>query len=111
MKVLFITQTFFPSYSGGTETYLLNVALELANRGISSLILCTNSNEKDGLYSYKGIPVQNVGKELNLFKEVDHKFAVLTILSAVNWINQWYKPKGKMKPDEAVELKALFVKD
>lgn len=71
MKVLFITQTFFPSYSGGTETYLLNVALELANRGISSLILCTNSNEKDGLYNYKGIPVQNVGKKLNLFKEVE----------------------------------------
>ena len=71
MKILFITQTFFPSYSGGTETYLLNMVLELGNSGIFSSILCTNSFEKDVSYNYKGIPVQYVGNELNLFKAVE----------------------------------------
>ncbi len=40
------------------------------------------------------------GENENVFEATDKKFAVLTILSAVNWITEWYDPKGKMNPDE-----------
>ncbi|WP_181163749.1 TetR/AcrR family transcriptional regulator [Pontibacter mangrovi] len=37
------------------------------------------------------------------FHVPDEKFAVLTILSALNWIHTWYRPDGKMKPAEIAE--------
>ena len=43
---------------------------------------------------FKSIIVQ--GKEEDIFDDVDLEFANLIILSAVNWIYQWYNPKGKM---------------
>lgn len=43
------------------------------------------------------------GENENVFEATDKKFAVLTILSAVNWIIEWYDPKGKMQPDEIAE--------
>ncbi|WP_439881934.1 TetR/AcrR family transcriptional regulator [Pontibacter sp. MBLB2868] len=40
----------------------------------------------------------------------DEKFAVLTILSGLNWIHTWYKPEGKMTPDEIAEnLSAMLL--
>jgi len=41
-----------------------------------------------------------LGEDENIFETVDKKFAVLTILSAVNWIVEWYKPDGSMTPEE-----------
>jgi AcrR family transcriptional regulator len=40
------------------------------------------------------------GENENVFEAADKKFAVLTILSAVNWITEWYKPDGRMTPEE-----------
>jgi AcrR family transcriptional regulator len=40
------------------------------------------------------------GENENIFHEGDKQFAVLTILSSVNWISEWYKPGGKLKPKE-----------
>jgi TetR/AcrR family transcriptional regulator, cholesterol catabolism regulator len=37
------------------------------------------------------------------FKNVDEKFAVMTILSSINWIHNWYKPSGKMKSVEIAD--------
>ncbi|WP_276496548.1 TetR/AcrR family transcriptional regulator [Pontibacter litorisediminis] len=37
------------------------------------------------------------------FAVPDEKFAVLTILSGLNWIHTWYKPEGKMAPAEIAE--------
>jgi TetR/AcrR family transcriptional regulator, cholesterol catabolism regulator len=49
------------------------------------------------------------GEHENVFNAPDKKFAVLTILSAVNWIVEWYNPKGKMSPDEVAEHLADFI--
>lgn len=34
------------------------------------------------------------------FAALDEKFATLLILSSINWIYQWYRPDGQMRPDE-----------
>jgi len=49
------------------------------------------------------------GEEENVFHTVDRKFAVLTILSAVNWITEWYKPGGRMTPEEIAEHLSDFI--
>jgi hypothetical protein len=49
------------------------------------------------------------GENENVFEIVDIKFAVLTILSAVNWIVEWYNPKGNMTPDEIADNLSDFI--
>ena len=49
------------------------------------------------------------GENENVFDTVDVKFAVLTILSAVNWIVEWYNPKGSMVPDEIADNLTGFI--
>ena len=33
-----------------------------------------------------------------VFSNIDEKFAVLTVLSSINWVQQWYKEDGSMSP-------------
>jgi AcrR family transcriptional regulator len=49
------------------------------------------------------------GEDENIFESVDRKFAVLTILSALNWIVEWYKPDGDMTPDQISEHLSDFI--
>lgn len=49
------------------------------------------------------------GENENLFEETDKQFAVLTILSSVNWISEWYKPDGKLKPAEIADKITDFI--
>lgn len=49
------------------------------------------------------------GEHENVFAAPDKKFAVLTILSAVNWIVEWYNPKGKMTPEEVAKKLTEFI--
>ncbi|MFA0963008.1 TetR/AcrR family transcriptional regulator [Roseivirga sp. BDSF3-8] len=35
-----------------------------------------------------------------VFKEVDARFATLTLLSSLNWTYNWYRKDGKMSPEE-----------
>lgn len=49
------------------------------------------------------------GEDENLFKEVDKKFAVLNILSSLNWITEWYKPSGEMPPEQIAAKLSDFV--
>jgi AcrR family transcriptional regulator len=54
------------------------------------------------------IILQN-GEEENAFTTANKKFAVLTILSALNWITEWYNPKGGMTADEIAENLYNFI--
>ncbi len=49
------------------------------------------------------------GEDENLFKDVDKKFAVLNILSSLNWITEWYKPTGEMTPDQIAAKLSDFI--
>ncbi|MCX6188705.1 MAG: TetR/AcrR family transcriptional regulator [Bacteroidetes bacterium] len=49
------------------------------------------------------------GENENIFNESDKQFAVLTILSSVNWICEWYTPQGKLKPQEIADKITDFV--
>ncbi len=41
----------------------------------------------------------------------DEKFVLLTILSSINWTSRWYKPDGKLKPDQiAKRLSDILIK-
>lgn len=49
------------------------------------------------------------GIEAGEFTVPDEKFAVLTILSSLNWLHTWYKPDGKMKPEEIAANLAIML--
>lgn len=50
-----------------------------------------------------------LGEDENVFETVDKKFAVLTILSTINWITEWYKPGGSMSPVEIADNLCDFI--
>lgn len=56
------------------------------------------NNYEDGFR----VIVQN-GIDEGLFSDVDVKFAALTILSSLNWIVEWYDPKGKLNASQIAE--------
>lgn len=49
------------------------------------------------------------GIEEDVFEDFEPKFAVLSILSSVNWINEWFKPDGKMSAEKVAGKIADFV--
>jgi len=49
------------------------------------------------------------GMNEDVFDNVDEKFASLTILSTVNWINEWFKPNGKMSTEEIAQNLSDFI--
>lgn len=53
--------------------------------------------------------ILNDGVNEDIFDDVDQKFATLTILSTVNWINEWYNPKGKMNAEEIAKKLSDFI--
>lgn len=53
--------------------------------------------------------ILKTGETEGLFNEVDEKFAVLTILGAINWVSEWYRPDGAMKPDQIADRLSSFV--
>lgn len=58
----------------------------------------------------KGIrEIVQTGIDENKFNEVDKRFAALTILSAVNWIVEWYRPDGGQNPKEIAEQLTKFI--
>jgi len=53
--------------------------------------------------------IVQTGIDEGIFNETDKKFAALTILSSVNWIVEWYKPKGKLNAKEIAEKLSDFI--
>lgn len=49
------------------------------------------------------------GEDEGLFNEVDKKFAVLTILSSLNWVVEWYNPNGNMNSKEIANKLTQFI--
>jgi AcrR family transcriptional regulator len=49
------------------------------------------------------------GEKEDIFDDVDKKFAVLSILSTINFINEWYNPAGKMNAIEIAEKLSNFI--
>jgi hypothetical protein len=49
------------------------------------------------------------GENEDIFDFVDKKFAVLSILSTINFVNEWYKPDGKMNAAEIAEKLSNFI--
>ena len=80
--------------------------VEARQRGVTSLAV-GRVPQADGLAGFRQVLVN--GENENVFEAPDKKFAVLTILSALNWITEWYDPKGKMTPDEIAEHLTEFI--
>ena len=53
--------------------------------------------------------IMDDGEKEDVFDDVDKKFAVLTILASVNWVNEWYSADGKMSPDEIATHLTHFI--
>lgn len=49
------------------------------------------------------LQILETGMEENVFTQSDKKFATLTILSSLNWVAQWYKPNGPMRPEQIAD--------
>jgi AcrR family transcriptional regulator len=49
------------------------------------------------------------GVNEDIFDNVDQKFATLTILSTVNWINEWYKSEGTMNAEQIAQKLSDFI--
>ncbi|MGB3618592.1 MAG: TetR/AcrR family transcriptional regulator [Catalinimonas sp.] len=55
--------------------------------------------------------VITAGVEAGAFRAVDPKFTTLTVLSALNWTYQWYRPDGAMSSEQiAAQLYDLLLR-
>ena len=49
------------------------------------------------------------GKKEGTFQDVDDKFYALTLFSALNWTYDWYKPDGKLSPNQIADQLSNFL--
>lgn len=62
-------------------------------------------------YELRFIHILNRGKVKKEFKMVDEKLAAQFILSSINWTYSWYKPEGRMSPNEIGHELSNFIID
>ena len=74
-------------------------------------ILITGTNGFIGKNLLNELKDQHEILEINedIFDDVDLKFAVLSVLSSVNWIAEWYRVDGGMTADEIANRISDFV--
>jgi AcrR family transcriptional regulator len=85
------------------STVFLHEWRHLSSQKLSEFIKMRNKYES-GFRS-----IIKLGEDENIFEPVDEKFAVLTILSTLNWITEWYKPGGGMTPVEIADNLSDFI--
>jgi AcrR family transcriptional regulator len=51
------------------------------------------------------------GMNKKIFRRQDETFLVLTIFSSLNWVYEWYDPKGKFSPDQIAENLSQLILD
>ncbi|MBA2421638.1 MAG: TetR/AcrR family transcriptional regulator [Chitinophagales bacterium] len=51
------------------------------------------------------------GMDKGIFEKLDETFTVLTIFSSLNWVYEWYDPKGKFTPDQIAENLSKLILD
>jgi AcrR family transcriptional regulator len=49
------------------------------------------------------------GESEGVFVDSDNKFALLTILSSLNWVVEWYRPDGDMSPNQIANQLTEFI--
>lgn len=60
-------------------------------------------------YEREFIEILKLGEREGVFKEVDEKFVVITILSTLNATIEWYKPNGKLSPKDVSNKLTDFI--
>lgn len=77
-------------------------------------------NEKDGTkdrfirlrHEYEATfhHIVKMGIQQQVFQAIDERFYCRALFSSLNWLYDWYKPDGKMSPDEiAKNLSAMWL--
>lgn len=64
---------------------------------------------KRNLYEEGFKEIIQTGMDEGIFKHTDKKFATLTILSSVNWIVEWYQPKGNLNAEQIADKLSNFI--
>lgn len=59
--------------------------------------------ERRAAYEAQLARIIRQGVDSGEFREIDESFVRLLVLSAVNWVYQWYKPGGPLGPGEVAE--------
>jgi AcrR family transcriptional regulator len=65
--------------------------------------------QKRNNYEFQIRKIIQLGINEGQFNEVDTKFASLTLLSALNSVVEWYKPTGKLSPEQVALQLNQFV--
>jgi TetR/AcrR family transcriptional regulator, cholesterol catabolism regulator len=60
-------------------------------------------------YEGKFISVLQEGMAQGVFRPGDTRFLTSTLLSTVNWLPGWYRPEGKLSPDDIADAAAEFI--
>jgi len=65
--------------------------------------------QKRDAYEREIREIMVLGNKEGTFKEVDAKFATLTVLATLNWVGEWYKPDGEMQPGQIADNLTNFI--
>lgn len=65
--------------------------------------------ERRKQYEYEFRKIVQLGIDEGDFEDIDTKYAVITLLSAMNAIVEWYNPNGQLQPNEVADRLYNFI--